>query len=81
MRDGEGCIMKLMVQFDSKKVIETTETKCGAYCNVPINIGRLLATWLAVQAFSQMVGMSTSWSEGSGFAPHSFSFNLRDILQ
>ncbi len=29
-------------------------------CNIPIIIGRLLATWLEAQAFSQMVSMSAS---------------------
>ncbi len=51
---------------------------CGTlcHCNIPISIGRLLDTWLAVLAFSPLVSMSASWSEGSGFVPHSSSFTL-----
>ncbi len=45
-------------------------------CNIPISIVRLLATWLAVQPFIQMVTMSASRSEGSGFIPQSSSFTL-----
>ncbi len=44
-------------------------------CNILISIGRLLAAWLESWAFSQVVRVSASKSEGSGFA-HSSSFIL-----
>ncbi len=43
-------------------------------CNIPVSIGRLLADWLAAQAFSQAVRVYAS--EGRGFDPHSSSFTL-----
>ncbi len=57
---GSGKSYTMMGKNEAGQAGIIPQVRKPFYCNISISIDRLLAAWLAVQAFSQMVSTSAS---------------------